>query len=173
MKKMIVAVMILFESQQMLAVKTTDHFSAGAIDGSTVQQLNTQTQTDMQNSTFISVSIASHPRDGGFASKSVDSSGATEGTHLSGDPEMPRVFMSRDQVTVEDLQSLRMLVGRLVARAPEDSLTSEMKELGYKSVTVLFVDKELSMYAVWGFEFEFQEANALWDLIYKQNVGGW
>ncbi len=123
---------------------------------------------------FISVQIESHPSGGGYASKAMASDGEISGSHLSGDPAAPRVFQSTSEATPNDMWALKAHVAGILAAPPAKNSDPPKNGKGYTTVTVVISDSaRIVVHAGWGEKFDLPEIQAVWDLVYKQEVGGW
>lgn len=123
---------------------------------------------------FESIVIASHPKGWSYAHKTVFANGNISGAHLSGSPEAPRVYESKDKLKPEDLQKFNHPVIVIKTKNLVSDKKPDQSVEGYKSVT-LVIDKNtsLSFYAPWEGEFKIKEVQSLWDLIYAYKVGAW
>jgi hypothetical protein len=124
---------------------------------------------------FRSVKIEAHPKGWGYAHKTVTADGIITGAHMSGGPDAVRVYETKDKLTLEDLNSLRSLTVSLHdTSSPSGSTVPDQKAEGYTSVTIHFDDgKTITVHANWGSKLEPSSFQAVWELIYKYQVGAW
>jgi hypothetical protein len=124
---------------------------------------------------FISVSIQSYPKGWGYASKDVEKTGAITGLHFSGKPDVVRVFRTTSKLTSEDMGRLSTLVAALHDNIHESTIAApDQKIEGHMSVVIHFRDgKTLTVNAMPDKKFEPSNIQAIWDLVYKYDVGAW
>jgi hypothetical protein len=124
---------------------------------------------------FDSVMIESHPKGWGYAHKTVEKSGTVTGAHMSGGPEAVQVFQTNSELTPEDMNRLMTLVAALQNTPLKSTVDPpDQKSEGYMSVIICFDEsKSITVHARWGQQFEPPNLQAIWDLVYKYDVGAW
>ncbi len=127
--------------------------------------------------TFLSVMIESHPKGWGYAHKTVEKTGTVTGAHISGGPEAVRVYETKAELAPDDMIRLTALVAALRYNPPKSGAgPPDQKSEGYTSVTILFDNKKtITAHTTLREQFKFEHPNlqAIWDLVYKYNVGAW
>jgi hypothetical protein len=127
---------------------------------------------------FHSVAIESHPKGGGYAHKTVRHDGTITGGHLSGPPDAVRVYESNAEMTRDDMAKLNALVSEVHYKLPKGGADHpDQKAAGYLTVRILlYNDSKITFHAALRGEqtrFEHPEVQAIWELVYKYNVGAW
>ncbi len=125
---------------------------------------------------FVSVIIESHPKDGGYAHKTVQADGTVAGAHLSGPPNAVRIFESKAQMTLQDMTRLKELIASLQDNPPKGGIDRpDQKVEGYLSVIIRFDSEEtITVHTpLPQSKFEHPEVQAIWDLVSKYNAGAW
>ena len=120
---------------------------------------------------FREVRIASYPPGSGYAHKTVNRDGTITGAHLSGGPGGVRVHETTSTMSAEDLAALGDLARKVPASSPQAETRTEQ---GHTYVVISRPDGTTATFgAAWGQKFETREVQAIWDLLYKYNVGAW
>lgn len=123
---------------------------------------------------FREIRIESHPKGWGYAHKSVKADGTITGGHLSGGPEGARVFESSGKVTPDDMKRPTTLAEAFRSRTLPKARPPDQKTVGYKAVAVSFDEKtSITAYATWDGKFQPEEAQSIWELVLKYQVGAW
>jgi hypothetical protein len=120
---------------------------------------------------FTEISIKSYPKGGGYADKVVEGSGMMYGHHFSGD-RPPRVHRSEGHMTQEDMRALRLLVAEV--KGKDTTTKSLLPKDDYNCIVISYDDTtSVTLAAKARQKLAPGYAQAIWDLLYKYNVGAW
>jgi hypothetical protein len=121
---------------------------------------------------FAEVRIESHPKGWGYAHKTVKRDGTIIGGHMSGSPNTPRVYETKSHMTKEDMKALHSLVAKVHGeRITKESISPKD---GYVCVVISYEDgTSVTISAKWEQKFGSANVQAIWDLLYKYEVGAW
>jgi hypothetical protein len=120
---------------------------------------------------FTEIRIESHPKEGGYADKAVKRDGAMSGHHMSGDAP-PRVYRSENRMTKKDMNAVLSLLAEV--RGKDLAGDSAPLENGYTCVVISCDDASVVTFSArWGQEFATASIQAIWELLYKYDVGAW
>jgi hypothetical protein len=135
----------------------------------------TTTEAASKPRAFTKLMIESRPKGWGYAQKTITADGAVTGGHLSGGPEAPRVWESKAEVSPQDMSELRSLVAAITPKDSQDGDSRPDQTVeGCACVVIIFNDDtSTAFFAKHGQSFHSTTIQAIWDVVYKQDVGAW